>query len=270
MAQLRLALSLLLLAAPVSAEEASPPRVRVSVIPETGAVAPGASVDVAVHFSIEPGWHIYWENPGDSGLATTVDVEAPPSVVADPARYPVPDRFEGEGGLVSYGWGGAAAMLFRVETTKSASAGELVVPVTARWLACRETCVVGEATRELRLTVDPTAPPPAVGTGVRFAAWRAAMPSSGPVPGGAWACSETGAELRVAAAEVAFFPTAAFADAGGRFAFEARGGEKTLKLESSVLRQDAGDAPWGVLRFPDAAHFVAPPCPPAPLPGVSE
>ena len=35
------------------------------------AVKPGETFPVGVKFTLQPGWHIYWKNPGDSGAGQT-------------------------------------------------------------------------------------------------------------------------------------------------------------------------------------------------------
>ena len=45
---------------------------------------------VAVHLKMDPGWHTYWKDPGDSGLATSIEWKLPSGFVADPIRWPKP------------------------------------------------------------------------------------------------------------------------------------------------------------------------------------
>src|SRR5262245_57136879 len=63
-------------AAPVSA-----PHVQVELLADARSVQPGRTVGVGVRFSPDPGWHVYWRNPGDSG--------EPPSIA-----WTVPPRFD--------------------------------------------------------------------------------------------------------------------------------------------------------------------------------
>lgn len=35
-------------------------------------IQPGASFWTVLHLHMQDGWHTYWQNPGDSGLATEV------------------------------------------------------------------------------------------------------------------------------------------------------------------------------------------------------
>ena len=68
----------------------------------------------ALLLSMDPDWHVYWKNPGDSGLPTTVDWDLPPGFTAGPLQWPVPERFESDG-LVTYGYSGKV-LLFDGDT----------------------------------------------------------------------------------------------------------------------------------------------------------
>ena len=47
-------------------------RIEAELVPMSAWAAPGSTTVVAVRQAIEPGWHTYWRNPGDSGGATTL------------------------------------------------------------------------------------------------------------------------------------------------------------------------------------------------------
>src|SRR5687767_9507280 len=50
----------------------------------------------------DPGWHLYWKNPGDTGLPTQLAWRGGD---AGPLGWPAPSAFD-EDGLVTYGYGG--------------------------------------------------------------------------------------------------------------------------------------------------------------------
>ncbi len=70
--------------------------VQVELVADQTAVAPGGMVHVALRQEIEPGWHTYWRNPGDSGQATTLAWTLPAGwyagdiVWAPPKQLPLP------------------------------------------------------------------------------------------------------------------------------------------------------------------------------------
>ena len=264
--QLRLPLILLVALLSASAVEDRDPEVRVTLVPSAGSVAAGATVQLAVHFVVEPGWHIYWVNPGQSGMpATTLRVAAPTGWSVGPVQQPLPTRFSGEGGLVSYGWAGSSALL--VDVVAGAESGEIAVD--ARWLACRERCVVGEASRTVHVTVDPAPAQSVAGTDARFAGWRSLLPTDVLPAGAAWVCGES-ATLTVpvaAGVPVEFFPTVAFDEARGVARVERRADAATVALEvpaSEALWKESG--PWGVLRAGASGHTLTPPCATTPSP----
>ena len=46
---------------------------KAELVSEYRQLQPGQTVTLALHTEHEPHWHTYWINPGDSGLATSID-----------------------------------------------------------------------------------------------------------------------------------------------------------------------------------------------------
>jgi len=42
--------------------------VHVQLVSPAGDIFPGGDNKLGLYFKLEPGWHIYWKNPGDAGL----------------------------------------------------------------------------------------------------------------------------------------------------------------------------------------------------------
>ena len=93
-----------------------------------------------VHHRIAAPWHIYWLNPGDSGLRTKLSFEAT-GVELGPVVYPAPDRFVASGGQVSYGWEREAVLFVPLTNVTD----EAVLEVRSDWLACHESCIPGRS-----------------------------------------------------------------------------------------------------------------------------
>lgn len=115
---------------------------------------------VALRYQVEPGWHIYWENPGQSGLKTDAAITAPPGWTVGPLVYPTPERFDLPGGIVNYGYEGEVALLFQVTPPRGVKGRDAPqLGIETDWLVCREACLRGAATLALRVGIKrPGAP----------------------------------------------------------------------------------------------------------------
>ena len=60
----------------VTAAAAAPPGkglVTATLLADVDSVKAGKTFNLGVLLKIKPGWHVYWKNPGDSGMATKVN-----------------------------------------------------------------------------------------------------------------------------------------------------------------------------------------------------
>jgi DsbC/DsbD-like thiol-disulfide interchange protein/cytochrome c biogenesis protein CcdA len=136
-----------------------------------GSARPGQPLDLAIVMHTTPGWHGYWQNPGDAGLAMQVAWQLPPGVTAGPLRYPVPTRLL-VSGIVNYVYQKDYALLVRLMVPAGAR-GIIPIRATAQWLACtEEVCVPEHGTISLDLPVGDGQPV----LRDRFDAWRRALP----------------------------------------------------------------------------------------------
>jgi DsbC/DsbD-like thiol-disulfide interchange protein len=139
--------------APVSG--ASPtvtqPHVTAELIPEKTTIEPGTPFDIALHLHADPGWHTYWINPGDAGLATTIKWTLPPGFTAGPIQWPTPEKHD-MGGLITYGYAGDVYLLTTITPPKSDLPQHFDIKAKAQWLVCEEECVPGKA--DLSLSLD--------------------------------------------------------------------------------------------------------------------
>ncbi|MEO9163499.1 MAG: protein-disulfide reductase DsbD domain-containing protein, partial [Casimicrobiaceae bacterium] len=73
--------ALLVVAVLAVAAHAAPVRtghVTAELVGDQTALVPGTTTTLALRLAIEPGWHTYWRNPGESGLPTTLAWHLPP------------------------------------------------------------------------------------------------------------------------------------------------------------------------------------------------
>src|SRR6185369_2276394 len=78
--------ALVMLVAASAARAAGPAKdlVKPQLLADVAAVQPGSTFTVGVLLDLAPGWHVYWTNPGDSGLAPTVKFKLPDGFTAGP------------------------------------------------------------------------------------------------------------------------------------------------------------------------------------------
>jgi thiol:disulfide interchange protein DsbD len=129
----------------------SQPHVTAELIPETTSAQAGQPFDVALHLHADPGWHTYWINPGDAGLATTIKWTLPPGFSAGPIQWPTPEKHN-MSPLVTYGYEGDVYLLTTITPPKSDLPQHFNVTAHAEWLVCQEECIPGKA--DLTLPLD--------------------------------------------------------------------------------------------------------------------
>src|SRR5271166_6139514 len=154
--------------------------VKAELIAETVSVAPATTLWVDLHLAIQPGWHVYWRNPGDSGLPTTIDWQLPQGFSAGSIRWLMPQRFM-QSGIGNYGYTGSADLLVPITVPKEVAIGDAaVLAADASWLACAEICIPGGATLSLSLPIvaGPVAVDPAAAS--LFATVRRQLPLPAP------------------------------------------------------------------------------------------
>lgn len=144
----------LLLASPALAGDEAP-RPTLELLPAWSHATPGAELELGLHFDLPEGWHIYWTNPGDSGLPTEATFTGPEGTTFGPLRYPAPERFEAAGPIVNYGYAGQTALL-TTATVPRELGGRFRVEASATWLLCRELCVYQQGTATASIPVART------------------------------------------------------------------------------------------------------------------
>ena len=135
-------------------------RIEAELVSMSQWAAPGSTAIVAIRQQIEPGWHTYWRNPGDSGGATTLDWTLPTRVTAGNIVWPLPERQRLQD-LMNYGYQGRVYLPVPIEIPADARPGTTIpLVVTALFLVCSdEMCVPDELTLRLNLPIRDGAAP---------------------------------------------------------------------------------------------------------------
>ena len=120
---------------------------------DAATVAPGDRVRIGVLFELQPGWHIYWQNPGDSGAAPILTWRAEGAEIG-PTQWPAPEVFrEADGLLTTFGYHDDVLLFSEAQVPEEAR-GTWRIEVDVDFLACRIACVPGriELAKDLAVT----------------------------------------------------------------------------------------------------------------------
>jgi len=162
------------------ASGAAIPHGTVELIAEDQSIAPGRPLYAGLHFQLEPGWHIYWINPGDSGEPPRSTWRLPAGMAAGEMQWPAPKRF-GSATIADFGYDGETMLLVSIRTASSLKPDEAAqIDADIKVLVCREICIPGKARVSLRVPIRPEAPPPDARNREMFAAARKSLPKKTP------------------------------------------------------------------------------------------
>lgn len=127
--------------------------VKVELFPEQNSLTPGGSVTVGFHFRMQHGWHIYWQNPGDSGQAPSITWTLPDGFTAGDILWPTPQLIP-LNSLADYGYTNEVLLMVPIQAPPNLKPGHLErLTAHVRWLVCNEICIPGDTSLNLRFQI---------------------------------------------------------------------------------------------------------------------
>jgi len=120
-----------------------------------------ATSAVAITFTIDPGWHLYWKNNGDTGMPIMLDLDLPNGVTAGETLWPAPRRYVHSGGLLDYIYEGEVTLIVPIGGVSDVrpTDGRPLGKVSIEFLVCQEACIPGERTVDLAIPGEADEPP---------------------------------------------------------------------------------------------------------------
>ncbi|HEU5352295.1 MAG TPA: thioredoxin family protein [Terracidiphilus sp.] len=141
--------------AQAASDQADAPHVHVQLmVPGQNLYQSDALNDGGLYFKMEPGWHVYWKNPGDAGEPPEVQWTLPKGIRATALEFPAPRRLP-LGPLMDFGYENEVLFPFKFTVSDAAKAGPALLHVHVSWLVCRATCIPGKADLEVTRNVTP-------------------------------------------------------------------------------------------------------------------
>lgn len=125
---------------------------KIELIAERSASPTTAILWAGVLFRLDPGWHIYWQNPGDSGEPPKVQWNLPSGFAAGAMLWPVPIRL-GSGTVVDYGYENEVLLMSPIESSATGAPVSIAsLSADVKYIVCREMCLPGK----VHLTLAPS------------------------------------------------------------------------------------------------------------------
>ncbi|HUA67051.1 MAG TPA: protein-disulfide reductase DsbD domain-containing protein [Candidatus Saccharimonadales bacterium] len=115
---------------------------------------PGDTIWAGVDLKMDSGWHTYWENPGEAGMATKIEWQLPTGVAAGETQWPLPEKLP-PAEVTTYGYNNEVMLLVPLKLATDLKPGQLDLKANVSWLECKEECVPGSATVEAALNIGP-------------------------------------------------------------------------------------------------------------------
>ena len=186
-------------------------QVRAEMTAEQPAVTPGQSLWVALSLTIKPGWHTYWQTPGDAGAPPSIRWTLPEGVTAEPIQWPAPERIA-TSDLMSFGYNDHMTMLTELKVAPNVAPSAIALQADATWYVCSDVCIPEDGSFTLPIKISPDGARMNTAAGAAIAAARAQLPQPAPWP---ISLARKGKTLTLTAgpdvgadkfSEVAFFP----------------------------------------------------------------
>lgn len=255
------------------ADDGKSAHITARLISTSPTVPQDGQITIALDYTAAKGWHTYWVNPGDTGLAPTFHWNLPDGVTVGDVAWPAPEKLPAFG-LMSYGYAGETVLSLPLHNASGLKPGD-VLPIKAHvdFLVCADVCVPESLDVALDLKVGPLASGTDAG---RIAAAQKALPQ--PAPAGRVSLNGDTVELGFTNAKDSHFT-----DPRGAWFFPAQpnliaaaadqtadvGGDGfTLRVKAAGASLPDGPLS-GVLTFTDGKAYAVTLERGAPLPGMS-
>lgn len=129
------------------------PKAKVSLVAFSSGIVAEKPIELGVRYELEPGWHIYWQNPGDAGAPPSVRWTLPDGFTASDPEFPAPKSHVSPGDIVTNVLKGEPVLLFTVQPPSALTVNEVSIKARVVSFVCEQECIQETAQVELTLPV---------------------------------------------------------------------------------------------------------------------
>lgn len=139
---------------PLIANADSNDPVQAALIQEMERAAPGHEFRVLLNLELAADWHLYWKNPGDSGMAPGIEWKLPEGVTLVGEEWPKPTKVNTDG-IISYCYEEKLPLIATFRIEPGYTGDQIPMSADLSWVVCsNDTCLPGSASVESILPVD--------------------------------------------------------------------------------------------------------------------
>jgi len=128
-------------------------KVNASLVSSHDVVPPGGSFHIALRTELDPHWHTYWRNPGDSGEPVHVEWKVPEGVTIGDIHWPLPQTLA-TGPIINYGFEGTPFFPVKFTVPATAEPGSVMIfDADFYYLVCKDVCIPEQGKASLPIKV---------------------------------------------------------------------------------------------------------------------
>ncbi len=133
---------------PIYASEDQERYTETSIIAERNFIQPSDEITIAIDIKLAPHWHVYWKNPGDSGLPVRIKWNLPEGFEIGEIKWPTPDKISYDI-LVNYGYYDKVTLLQTLKTPDTLPKGPINLTADINMLVCNDICIPENSTNSI-------------------------------------------------------------------------------------------------------------------------
>lgn len=126
-------------------------RVRVSSLNDS--VPQGETFYLRFGFKLKKDWHIYWRNPGDSGIPTEIEFESQKGFEFGDIIWEIPEKIPFDD-LANYGYSDSVTLVVPIKVSQDVENGDYKLKSNISWLVCKELCLPGDTSITTNIKVS--------------------------------------------------------------------------------------------------------------------
>ncbi len=153
---------------------------KASLISNCDSIPKNGEASIGVLFDLKPGWHLYWINPGDAGLAPKIQWRIPNTIIKSETQWAFPHAMELDG-IHNLGYADQLLLPITLQT-KEINQQAVEIIAETNWLVCKDICIPGKA--ELKKIMPVTEACQTNPHTTTFSKWQEKIPKKSELLGG--------------------------------------------------------------------------------------